>query len=167
MVYSALCSVYILILRRDFEDPAAANRQKFWGFGIGIFALGFSVAYWNATAWYFALFLLIYASCITYLFLRTVYLSHTATDNALLVRLCWISFGVFLGGFFVMWIPEHVLLPCDHPFQKLHPHSWFHGTSTVGAYVWILWAIADRLKLKGEQPEFRWRPAPFMWRAGR
>ena len=167
MVYSALCSVYILILRRDFEDAQAAQRQRLWGVGIALFALGFSVAYWQSSSWYFVLFLLIYASCITYLFLRTLYLSYTASDNRLLVRLCWSSFGVFLGGFFLMWIPEHVLLPCDHPFQRIQPHSWFHGTSTVGAYMWILWAIADRLKLKGETPEFRWKPAPFLWRAGR
>ena len=157
-----LCSVYILILRRDFEDAQAAQRQRLWGVGIALFALGFSCLLAIEFLVLRAL-LAIYASCITYLFLRTLYLSYIAEDNCLFVRLVlellrrvsrWIFPDVDLL--------EHVSLPCDHPFQRIQPHSWFHGTSTVGAYMWILWAIADRLKLKGETPEFRWKPAPFL-----
>lgn len=164
MVYSALVSIYILMLRRDFEDANPAKRQRQWGIGLSLFALGFTIAYWTTASWYFIIFLLIYGSLITYLTLRTLYLSYTAQNRAQMLRLCWAAFGCYLGGFFLMWIPEHVLFPCEHPFQLIQPHSWFHGTSAVGAYMWIIWAIADRISQKGETPEFRWKPAPFIAR---
>jgi dihydroceramidase len=141
MVYSALASVYIIVLRHDFMDSNATNRQLKWGIGLSVFAVGFTAAYWTSEAWYFLLFLLIYASLITYLVIRTFYLSYTATNKTQMVWLCWTSFGIFLGGFFIMWIPEHVILPCDHSFQRIQPHSFFHGTSTT---------------------QFHWLPAPFM-----
>jgi multisubunit Na+/H+ antiporter MnhG subunit len=162
MVYSALASVYIIVLRHDFMDSNATNRQLKWGIGLSVFAVGFTAAYWTSEAWYFLLFLLIYASLITYLVIRTFYLSYTATNKTQMVWLCWTSFGIFLGGFFIMWIPEHVILPCDHSFQRIQPHSFFHGTSTTGAYFWIMWAIADRLHSKGQTTQFHWLPAPFM-----
>jgi dihydroceramidase len=164
MVYSALVSVYILVLRRDFDHPNPAQQQRKWGVGLTVFALSFTIAYWTTASWYFVIFLLLYGSLITYITLRTLYLSYTAPNRSQMVRLCWLAFGSYLGGFFLMWIPEHVIFACEHSFQLIQPHSWFHGTSAVGAYVWILWAIVDRRSQKGDNPVFRWTPAPFIAR---
>ena len=76
-----------------------------------------------------------YASFVTYVTLRSLYLSYTAPNKAQMVKLYWISFGLYLGGLFFMWIPEHIIFPCDHPFQFIQPHSWFHTAAMKGSYV--------------------------------
>ena len=165
MVYSALVSIYILVLRRDFEDANPAKRQRQWGIGLSLFALGFTIAYWTTASWYFIIFLLIYGSLITYLTLRTLYLSYTAQNRAQMVRLCWAAFGMLSRRLLPHVDPRaRSSFPANTPSSCFSPTPGSTAPQRSAPICGLVWAIADRLSQKGETPQFRWKPAPFIAR---
>jgi dihydroceramidase len=149
MIWLSLVYLYCLALRDDFRlSPDAARRKRWiWGAGCTLYGLGFALAYAFAES-YFGLFLLSYGLMATFIILRSFYLTFQAPRSSTLERIGWISFLSFVGGLSLLWVPEHVLLDCDHPFQTFHPHSGWHLTSSIGAYLWGLWSIADRIRIQ-------------------
>jgi hypothetical protein len=59
-------------------------------------------------------------------------------------RTAIVVIAAYIGGFFLFWVPEHVLLGCDHPLQALHLHSFWHIGAGIGTVAWWRWAILDR-----------------------
>jgi len=145
-------SVYCLALRADHRLSASVRRRRrlLWGGALSLYGLGFTASYLLLAA-YFVFFIVSYGTLVTGIVLYSIFLTVFRQRERLKQILAGVAFGFFLGGLGLMWVPEHVLLACDHPFQRLHPHSWFHLTSTIGAYAWGLWAIADWRLVRGER----------------
>lgn len=112
-----------------------------WGlFGFGI---AFCVAYWTVPA-AFLLFVGVYGVIVAWLAIRTLHLSFFRSTSPRCRRMAVLVVAAYLGAFFAFWLPEHVLLPCDHPLQILQLHSWWHVGAGVGTVAWWEWARADR-----------------------
>ncbi|MCB9730713.1 MAG: hypothetical protein H6746_19740, partial [Deltaproteobacteria bacterium] len=132
-----------------------------WRLGLLAYAMAFTAAYFTLES-YFAFFIATYASIVAYIVLRSWNLAYRQHQDALIRRLYWGSSGAYLGGLFLMWIPERSL-PCDAAFQAIQPHAWFHLTSLVGTYTWILFALHDRWTLRQAAPSLSLSaPAPLV-----
>lgn len=147
MIYSGLAFLYIVRHRIDAE----ARRRRYWQVGLLSYAAAFTVAYFALPA-YFVFFIVSYAAAVTLLVLWTARVSFVTASDRPRRRLFLLSAGSYVGGVFLLWVPEHVLLPCDHPIQGLQLHAWFHLTSALGSYAWLLWAAYDRQAVKGRRP---------------
>jgi hypothetical protein len=86
---------------------------------------------------YFELFMIAYAAIIAYLTIATARVVFTEDTRPLMRAYFVASVGSYVGGVFVLWLPEHVWLGCDHPLQRLQLHALFHLTSAVGSYAWL------------------------------
>lgn len=153
MIYSGLTFLYVVRWRED-GDP---RRRRLWQVGLLVYAAAFTVAYFVLPQ-YFTFFILTYAGAVTALVVWTARVSFWSASDPGRRRLFVVSAGSYVGGVFLLWIPEHVLLPCAHPAQALHLHAWFHLASAVGSYAWLLWAAYDRRAVLGDRPRVGWVP---------
>ncbi len=108
---------------------------------LGAFGAVFTLAY-AAVPWAFVLFLLVYGTMVGWLAVRTAWLS--SGGPAALQRAAWLTILAYLEGFFLFWVPEHLVLPCEHPAQALQLHAWWHVGAGVGTAAWWTWAWLDR-----------------------
>lgn len=158
MIYCGLALLYCLVCRTT-TDVARLRR---WGLGLGLYAGAFTLSYVTFEA-YFVFFIWSYASIVAMLAVGALRLAFGAQGSRTHRVLVLTSVLSYVGGVFVLWIPEHILLPCDHPLQALELHAWFHLTSAVGTYAWILFALWDRLDLRQLDPQLETGlPAPFV-----
>ncbi len=145
MVYGGLTFAYILRWRRSEPVPSSetAAKMRRWQAGLTAYAVAFTVGYFTFEA-YFLLFIFSYAGIVAMIVAYSGYLTFRVHDDAKMRRLFWLSSGSYVAGVGGLWIPEHVLLPCDHPIQALQLHAWFHLTSAIGSYFWVRWAMYER-----------------------
>jgi len=61
-----------------------------------------------------------------------------------------LSVSFYIGGFLFFWVPE--ILFCDQ-LQALNFHSWWHVTSTLGAFMMVIFAVFQRELQKGRNPQ--------------
>lgn len=157
MIYCGLTFVY-LIVNRQLET----RHHRIWQLGLGLYAALFTVVYLTFQA-YFVFFIWSYAAIITALVLLSARLAFGPEGSAMHRWLFGISAGSYVGGVALLWMPEHVLLACDHPAQALELHALFHITSLIGTYMWILFAMWDRFTRAGAAPRVdRKHVAPFV-----
>ncbi|MCA9571078.1 MAG: ceramidase domain-containing protein, partial [Myxococcales bacterium] len=143
MVYAGLIGAWMLLHRGSLKGEGGGA-----AFVFGAYAVGFTLAYFVLEA-YFEIFLLTFVAIVTYLTLASVWWTWIRPAPRLL---SWVLLGAalsFMGGFFGCWIPEHLILPCDHPLQRLHLHAWWHLGSSTGVYLWFLWTLVDRWRMQG------------------
>lgn len=145
MVYAGLVFAYVLRWRQAPIAPDAGLRAQMrrWRLGLAAYAAAFTVGYFSLAA-YFILFITSYALIVAAVVGRSAYITFRLESDRTLRRLFWWSSGAYVAGVGGLWIPEHVLLPCDHPLQALQLHALFHLTSAIGSGVWVLWALHDR-----------------------
>lgn len=145
MVYASLVFAYALRWRRAPREPDAATaaRMRVWRYGLAGYAVAFTIGYFTFDA-YFVLFILTYAFIVAAVVIASGFITFRLESDAALRRLFWWSSGAYVAGVVGLWIPEHVLLPCEHPLQAIQLHAWFHLTSAIGSYAWIRWAMHDR-----------------------
>ncbi|MEL7368635.1 MAG: ceramidase domain-containing protein [Myxococcota bacterium] len=155
MVYAGLSFLYVLLARS--HEPGD-RRLVGLRIGLALFGLAFTAAYLFVTTWFW-FFVAAYAGLVALLVLRTGWLSGRAGP----MHRRWFAWsaGAYVGGVCFLWVPEHVLLPCDHPVQSAMPHAWFHLTSAVGSYAWLMWAANDRATLidPTRRPVSTWWPS--------
>jgi hypothetical protein len=94
--------------------------------------------------WAFALFIGLYAVMIGWVCVRTIQLTWWTPSSPPLRRAALGMIVGYVGSFAFFWLPEHVLLPCDHPLQALHLHGFWHLGGAVGTVSWWQWALLDR-----------------------
>jgi len=63
------------------------------------------------------------------------------------------SICFYIGGWLFFWIPEVAF--CD-TLQSYNFHAWWHVTSTLGAFVFVLFATYQRELHKGRKPELNY-----------
>jgi len=64
-----------------------------------------------------------------------------------------LSVSFYIGGWLFFWIPE--ILYCDQ-LQALNFHAWWHVTSTLGAFVLVVFAVFQRELHKGRNPQLNY-----------
>jgi len=132
MVFLSLLGMWIVMHRgRGWEDG-----NKVAAF-LAAFAFVFSASYFTLP-WAFSFFIAIYGMLVGWLTITSARLTYDADDH-ILIRLLTISAVGFFGGLLGCWVPEHVMLPCDHPVQQLHLHSWWHLLAGTGTFAFIVW----------------------------
>lgn len=137
MVLLGLVAVWAVTLRgRDFHEGRAMAAV------MAVFALGFVGSYALAPA-AFALFIAVYGTLVATLVIQSVRRTFGAAGDARLRRLFVVGTGAFLGTLAMCWVPEHVLLGCDHPLQQVPLHAIWHLGAGTGTYAFILWAMHD------------------------
>lgn len=120
---------------------------------LAAFGLGFCVTY-ALVPWAFMLFVGVYGLLVAWLAIRTVQLTWwRRPDDVPATPALRASAGTviaaYIGSFFLFWVPEHLLLPCDHPLQAAHLHGWWHLGAGVGTFAWWTWARLDRALVRG------------------
>jgi dihydroceramidase len=145
MIYTGLAFLHVLRWRAAGRppDPDERRRMRRWALGLVGYAVAFTVAYLFLAAWFLP-FILTYAGIVAWIVLRSGQLSLIGAPEPGRRRWLLLSAGSYVGGVLLLWIPEHVLLPCDHPLQAAQLHAWFHLTSAVGSAAWLGWALHDR-----------------------
>jgi dihydroceramidase len=142
MIWLGIGCVWTVTARR-WSDVQARP----WALGMVLFGLAFMAAY-ALVPWAFALFIAVYGAMIAWVVLRTIWLTWGQSSTAEMRLYGGGTIFFYLGSFFFVWLPEHVLLPCDHPLQALQLHSWWHLGSAVGTVCWWRWAAADHRRVR-------------------
>jgi dihydroceramidase len=157
MIGLSLISLYCLAIRNAGSLPVekARRKKRLWGIGSALYGLAFCLAYFQAES-YFILFLVSYMTMAVYIVGRSLFITFRGQRVPLLEQVGWTALVAFAIGAFLLWIPEHVLLPCDHPLQALPLHAGWHLTSAVGAYGWGLWALIDHKRVLGQPARLEW-----------
>ena len=142
MIWLGIGCVWTVTARRWGDAQARP-----WALGMLLFGCAFMAAY-ATVPWAFALFIAVYGGMIAWVVLRTLWLTWGQPSTAEMRFFAKGTIFFYLGSFFFAWMPEHVLLGCDHPLQALHLHSWWHLGSAVGTVCWWLWAAEDHRRLR-------------------
>lgn len=143
MVYLGLLTMWMVAQRER-----ATGEGRGLAVALGLYGAVFTVAYGQIEG-YFGLFIATYAGAVTWVVLRSAWLTWGREGPADLGRLLGGAALTYLGTLAVCWIPEHVLLPCDHPLQSLPLHAGWHLGAGFGTYLWLVWAVADRRRATG------------------
>jgi len=67
--------------------------------------------------------------------------------------------GSYLGGFFFFWLPENFF--CS-TVQVLRLHAWFHTTSCIGSYLFMVFTCYELEKKRGKNPVIEWNRSIFI-----
>jgi len=161
MIYGSLVFVYCLVNRRPDQ-----SRRALWStLAFTAYAVAFTVGYFTM-ADYFTLFICSYGALVTALVVGCGYVAWGAEGTPTHRRLVTWAACFFLGGVFFLWIPEHVLLACDHPLQRLHLHAGWHLVAGMGTYLGVVFLVWDRRLQLGEEPQLCFdarHPLPTVW----
>ena len=125
MIYGSLVLLYCLILRNGEDE----RRQRRWAIGLSAYSAVFTVFY-ALIPDYFLWFVWTYGIIVTILVLGSAKLAFGEDGSRTHRRLVSIAAGSFVCAFTLFWVPEHILLTCDHPAQSLHlllvaPSRWY------------------------------------------
>jgi dihydroceramidase len=143
MVWLGLVGVWI-VQRRDHPRQGPDGMAA----AMSAYAVVFTLAYLLATDW-FTLFVLTYAGLVAWTVIRSARHTWLQPSTEAMRTLFVAAALTYLGSLSLCWVPEHVLLPCDHPAQAAQLHAWWHLGAGFGTYLWLLWAMADRRNLEG------------------
>ena len=127
------------------DRAKAPGEGKPLALGLAAFGAAFCVAY-ATVPWAFALFIAVYGLVVAWLAIRTMHLSFFSESSGEIKRKAALVVIAFLGAFFLLWIPEHVLLGCENPVQVFQLHSGWHIGAAVGTVAWWEWAALDRAR---------------------
>ncbi len=141
MMAVGLACAWTLAQRR-----AAPGEGKGLAGGLLAFGLLFVLAYATAT-WAFQLFVGVYGLLVVWIAARTLIISFVEPAPRAVRRDAIVVVVAYIGSFLCFWLPEHVILPCAHPLQRLHLHGLWHLGAGVGTVAWWWWAAADRERL--------------------
>ncbi len=156
MIWLSLVCFYCLVTRR--ADTPKQTRVR-WQLGLSGYGVLFTAAYFTLED-YFVAFLVSYGAVVAYISIVTFRVAFREMDSPTLKRLFRWSVVAYLGGFFLLWIPERTL-GCDHTFQLIHPHAFFHLSSSIGTYAWVMLSMFDRLTRLKKSPRVV-GPVPFV-----
>lgn len=145
MVWFSLVASWAVIHRRTPQGGGLWS-----GLAMTVFGVGFTWAYFRAEA-YFTLFISTYASLIAFVALRSAWVTWVRGNDRVAHRWLAVACGGFFCGLFFAWVPEHLILACDHPLQALQLHGWWHLLAGIGVFTWTIWLAIDRAPIAGRR----------------
>lgn len=145
MVYASLAFLYAVLEMEADKKPV----YKYSAHSLIAFAMIFTGVYLYLPD-FFIFFLVAYILCILTLvyhcskiYRRPTTLTH---QKVFIVG----SMASYIGGWLFFWVPE--VLFCNQ-LQSFNFHAWWHVTSTIGAFVLVLFSIYQRELTRGRRPQ--------------
>ena len=143
MIYLGTTCLYMLIFRGvDGRHPEDKKRIIMVSLAMVLYLFFFTLAYFLFEQ-IFIFFITTYSLSVAYIVIRSGYIAYKKVKDSNLITLFWVAAGFYVGGVVFFWAPSQFLLPCDHWFQKIEPHSVFHTTSAIGTYTYLHFAVRD------------------------
>jgi len=152
MIYLGLICAYTIQWRGVIlpSNEKVSQKAFYWRIGLIAYAVIFTIIYFYSKQ-FFLFFILSYAAIVAYIIIRSWFIAYRQ-HNRILLKEYWLAVGFYVGGMLIFWLPEHVFLPCEHWYQSIMPHAWFHLAVTIGTYGWLYFAIKDNdLLLENEK----------------
>jgi len=146
MVYASLSFLYAIL---EMESTEKGPIYKYASPLIISFCAVFTAVYLYLPT-FFIFFVVAFIACVLPLVYRcSIIFRNPSTLRSQKVFII-ASISLYIGGWLFFWIPE--VLFCDH-IQALNFHSWWHVSSTVGAFLMVIFATFQRELVKGRKPE--------------
>jgi len=148
MVYASLSLLYaVLEMEADKKPVYRYLAPVILGYGamftaVYLYLPSFFIFF--LVGYIFGILTLVYQCSI--IFRRPTTLSH---QKVFIVS----AVGLYIGGWLCFWIPE--ILFCDQ-LQALNFHAWWHVTSTLGAFVMVVFATFQRELHRGRRPQLNY-----------
>jgi len=145
MVYASLSFLYAVLEMEADKKPV----YKYLAPALVTFACIFTAVYLLLPD-FFIFFLVAYILCILALVYHVSKIFRRPTT--LLHQKIFIvsSMGFYIGGWLFFWVPE--VLFCGE-LQAFNFHAWWHVTSTLGAFVLVLFSVYQRELVRGRRPQ--------------
>jgi len=149
MVYASLSFLYAIL---EMESTEKGPIYKHAAPLIISFCAVFTAVYLYLPT-FFIFFIVAYIACVLTLVYRcSIIFRNPSTLKSQKVFII-ASISLYIGGWLFFWIPEIIF--CDQ-IQALNFHSWWHVSSTLGAFLMVVFAIYQRELIKGRKPELNY-----------
>jgi len=148
MVYASLSFLYV-VLEMDAHNKAVYKYLAPLIFGYSILFTGVylylpSFFIFFLIGYIFGILMLIYHCSI-------IYRNPSTLHHQKVLIVLGISF--YIGGWLFFWIPEVAF--CD-TLQAFNFHAWWHVTSTLGAFVMVIFIVFQREIQRGRNPQLNY-----------
>jgi len=158
MVYGTISFLYVLIeMDRKKDEKVGIIRQYLVPIML-IYAIGFTSFYIFVPA-FFLFFLVTYISGCLLLIGKcfAIYSSITGNENHKKIMIG--SIICYVGGFAFFWLTDNFF--CGN-VRILRLHAWFHMTSAIGTYLWLVFASFERERIRGRSPSLEYNTTFFI-----
>jgi len=143
MIYGSMAYLYIILMRNSqVPNPS-------FTFGIIVYCIAFTIAYLSYPT-LFIFFLLSYALAVTVFGLISIWICFQPQTERSQRILLATTFCSYVGSFVLLWIPENMFCKDLQPFNF---HAWFHLSSGLGSYLFLVFATFERFKNLGKIPK--------------
>jgi len=149
MVYTSLALLYA-ILELDSSNKKSTN--KYLGLFLIAYGLSFTAVYLYLPS-FFIFFLVGYIMAILLLIYHSAMIYRRPTTLSHQKMFVLLAVGFYVGGWLGFWVPE--ILFCE-TLQVFNFHSFWHLTSTFGAFVMVIFLIFQRELTRGRKPELNY-----------
>lgn len=145
MVYTSLSVLYAVLEMESDKN----NKRKYLAPALVAFAVVFTGVYLYLPDFFIFFVIAFILSILTlvYLLSKIFRKADTLTHQKAFILA---SMGFYIGGWLLFWIPE--VLYCDR-LQSFNFHSLWHVTSTLGAFVLVLFTVYQRQLVQGRRPK--------------
>jgi dihydroceramidase len=148
MVYASISFLYAIMEMESDSKPV----YKYLAPTLVAFSLIFTGVYLYLPD-FFIFFLIAYICAILTLVYRCSIIFRKPTTLTHQKVFIVASVGFYIGGWLFFWIPE--ILFCDQ-LQVFNFHAWWHVTSTLGAFVLVLFSVFQRELHRGRNPQLNY-----------
>jgi hypothetical protein len=158
MVYTSTAGLYTLLI---------SDRKPIFHYWLApafaIYNLLFTLVYLFAHE-FFVFFLVMYILGIVGIVFKCYQIYTRKETTKAQQSLILGAVGSYLGGFFFFWLPENFF--CS-TVQVLRLHAWFHASSCVGSYLFMVFTCYELEKKRGKKPRLEfdrtlWIPIPYV-----
>jgi len=148
MVYSSLSLLYAMFEMESKKNPV----HKYLAHVLLAYSVVFTAVYFYLPS-FFIFFVLSFICLILLLAYRCFLVFRNPATLFQQKVLIVLAICGYIGGWLFFWIPDVVF--CEH-IQALNFHSWWHVTSTLGAFSLVLFMVFQRELHKGRNPELNY-----------
>jgi len=149
MVYASLALLYSVL---EMESTEKKTVYKYLAPAILVFCGIFTAVYLYLPD-FFIFFLVAYILCILTIVYNCILIyrkPETVTHQKLFIVL---AAGSYVGGWLFFWVPE--VAACE-TLKSYNFHSWWHVTSTIGAFFFVLFSTYERELKRGRRPQLNY-----------
>jgi len=148
MVYSVLSFLYVTFEMESDNKPIRPLLAPI----IVSYAFVFTLVYLYLPS-FFIFFVLSFICAVLLLAYRSSIIYRKPTTTTTQKVLILVSIGSYIGGWLFFWIPEVAF--CDR-IQAWNFHSWWHVSSTIGAFSLLYFSIFQRELHRGRNPQLNY-----------
>jgi len=103
----------------------------------------------------FIVFVFCYIASVAMLLYKCIVIYQRKETKSIAKKFIILSFSIYVGGFFVFWLPERIFCE-NYQLQRFPFHAIFHVSSSLGPYLWLVFAAFQRLDVLGFRPGIKY-----------